>query len=264
MKPQCKYNSIIAGLPKPFRMINVMDAFPGFEMDFHKHDYYHVNYVTDGSLSVWIAEKKYDIDKWHAFFLPPDIPHKIRSESGYSQIGTDIFPDSGGLAGLIGECCGGNMLVTEKYTVYVGYAEMRRRIINPTKLNMRLITNIAENILLRAMGSSVRPERADFADKFRAMTENYDPCELSLDAMCSILGYSRTHLERLALEEFGCGAVEYCNRLRLSRVCMLLQTTGLSLQEIAEQSRCCDASHLSVFFKRRTGMTPGEYRRHCR
>ena len=53
---------------------------------------------------------------------------------------------------------------------------------------------------------------------------------------------------------------EIC-RVRLGRVKRLLQETDLSLEKVAELTGYCSAAHLSVSFRRDTGMPPGEFRR---
>ena len=42
---------------------------------------------------------------------------------------------------------------------------------------------------------------------------------------------------------------------------MLLQDKNTTLEEIAEKMGYCDSAYLCRIFKKKAGMTPGEYRR---
>jgi LacI family transcriptional regulator len=54
---------------------------------------------------------------------------------------------------------------------------------------------------------------------------------------------------------------EEISRVRLGRVKRLLQETSLSLEKVAELTGYCSAAHMSVAFRRESGMPPGEFRR---
>ena len=49
------YASISDRLPKPFCRINVMQTPAGYTLDYHLHEFYHVNHITGGSVYVMIA-----------------------------------------------------------------------------------------------------------------------------------------------------------------------------------------------------------------
>ena len=45
----------------------------------------------------------------------------------------------------------------------------------------------------------------------------------------------------------------------LSKAAALLETSGLSITEIAEQTGFCDVSYFIKMFRRKTGITPKAY-----
>lgn len=46
---------------------------------------------------------------------------------------------------------------------------------------------------------------------------------------------------------------------RLSKVAALLESSGLNVTEIAEQTGFCDVSYFIKMFRRKTGITPMAY-----
>ena len=53
---------------------------------------------------------------------------------------------------------------------------------------------------------------------------------------------------------------EYLLEYRLSKAAELLETSGLSITEIAEKTGFCDVSYFIKKFKEKTGITPSTYR----
>lgn len=87
-------------------------------------------------------------------------------------------------------------------------------------------------------------------------------CEpLLIDDLARLAGMSRSKLERLFREHFGVSPYEQALRHRITRADLLLRTTSLSLQEIAERSGFTTVEHFANTFKQRTGSSPGAVRK---
>lgn len=258
------HNGITLGLEPPFRHVNTMIA-KSFEMvgkANHSHPFYHLNYITEGKLTVTFKGVEHPISAGQAFILPPNIPHTIYTESGYAQIGTDldVVPDKKGLLNLIKAIAENEFCITGRLNIGITFDEVDRLVLNPTELNILQIQNLAESILLKTVASLTSNGPSAFAEKFEQALLKCGN-DITLTQLCKHTGYSKVHIERLANAEFGCGAIEYLNRLKINRISSLIINTDLSLNEIAEAEGFFDASHLTVFFKKRMGMTPGQYRK---
>ncbi|MBQ8508851.1 MAG: helix-turn-helix transcriptional regulator [Clostridia bacterium] len=263
------YATLSAQLPAPFLLINNMHTAPGFRLDYQSHPYYHVNHVTDGSLTVRIGGQVVQITAGQTMILPPGIPHLLETDEGYRQIGMDIgeVHDERGLSDALSELTASgtpeHFAVTARHNVGCTYEQMVALLESPTRWNQLRAVNMAEAILLDAL-DRLRADTDDcepFIRRFGEMLDAHGSGNLTLSDMCRHLCLSRTQLERLSARAFGCGASEYCARLRYAKVCSLLRTTEKTLAEIAAETDFCDAGHLSVFFRKRAGVTPGEYRR---
>jgi len=75
---------------------------------------------------------------------------------------------------------------------------------------------------------------------------------------------SRSTLERWFVKHLGRSVNDEICRVRLDRIKELLTTSDFSLGEIAKATGFAHAETMQRLFKRATGQTPGEYRRHRR
>ncbi len=261
-----------AGLPFPFKLVNIMSNTKGYVLGnygilhsgvIHCHDHYHINYILTGDVTIEFNGKQHLVQQGQAFILPPYITHSLYTKTGYTQIGIDLF--SGGaeseLLMLVKEKSNMDCVVTKNFAININYKDMSSLLKNPTRINTMLVRNIAEHIVLSAMKNISQDIYSGFLERFKLMVRQHDDFKLTLNDMCGILGYSRAHLERLAMKELGCSVMEYYNKIKLNRIIELLKTTDMPLSSIASATNFCDTSHLCVFFKKRTGLTPGAYRK---
>jgi transcriptional regulator GlxA family with amidase domain len=71
---------------------------------------------------------------------------------------------------------------------------------------------------------------------------------------------SQRTLARRFVQVLGCTTVAYVQQLRVERAKALLESTQMSLQEITGRCGYEDVSTFSKIFKRRTQLTPREYK----
>lgn len=82
----------------------------------------------------------------------------------------------------------------------------------------------------------------------------------SLSELAECLGYVEYYLTRKFKSEMGVSITDYLKAARIDRAKLLLATTGLSVQEIADQLQFCTRSYFGRVFSREVGCTPTEYR----
>lgn len=125
---------------------------------------------------------------------------------------------------------------------------------------------IAARILSKEF-EAARTRRAGFlrADEhmekvFQTLSEA-DFLTLSVPQLAERFGCSRRHLSRLFHQFFGHSIADFRMELRLNRVACLLRNPNLKIISVAEQ---CGFNHLGNFnarFKRRFGVSPGQWRK---
>jgi AraC family transcriptional regulator len=84
---------------------------------------------------------------------------------------------------------------------------------------------------------------------------------LTVEDMAEAAGLSRAHFTRCFHASTGCTPYGYVRERRVARARELLQSSRLSIAEVAVMTGFHSQSHLGRVFRGATGMTPGEYRR---
>lgn len=198
--------------------------------------------------------------------LPPDIPHALSSPEGYCQIGIDILnqPDTRGVFELFRNTYPEGFAIISMVQFSYTFEYLFKAIRNLTKLNTLMLYNASEAFILELIAESAVGHNDSFREKFLDMFSDGKGYDLTLDQMCKKMNLSKTHLERMVRTEFECGAMEYCQKMKLNKACLLLQNTDLPIRQIAELLKFYDESHFCSFFKRRMQVTPNHYRNETR
>jgi AraC-like DNA-binding protein len=83
---------------------------------------------------------------------------------------------------------------------------------------------------------------------------------VSVDELAEVAGYSRFHFTRLFTAAQGAPPAEYLQQLRIKAAVKMLQTTGLTVKEIAESCGFYDATHFCKQFRKSVGVSPRAFR----
>lgn len=85
--------------------------------------------------------------------------------------------------------------------------------------------------------------------------------EISLDSVSEILNISPSYFSVAFKRAFGVNFLDYLTELRIQAACELLKDPLRSSAEVAGMMGYESASYFTRIFKKKTGMTPTEYRR---
>ncbi|NBD24610.1 helix-turn-helix domain-containing protein [Paenibacillus glycinis] len=128
------------------------------------------------------------------------------------------------------------------------------------------LENKLSSLAMRICGAAANhPETAQPAlmDEIVAYIEqNYADYTLSLEHIALKYDTSTSYLSRSFKEKIGCNFTEYIWQCRLKEVIRLLLHTNAPLKEIIERVGYLDAPNFIRKFKKETGYTPGQYRKH--
>lgn len=86
------------------------------------------------------------------------------------------------------------------------------------------------------------------------------PDELSVTRLPALAGRSREHVSRAFRRYLGCTPSTHLNRLRIRHATQLLETTSLSITDIALESGFESLNHFFLTFRRTHGCSPKQYR----
>lgn len=93
-----------------------------------------------------------------------------------------------------------------------------------------------------------------------SMMERSFAGDISLGTLANSVSLSPARLRQLFKRDTGLSPIKYVRRLRAKKAAYLLQTSFLSIKEIAFQSGSGDVSHFVRDFKKQYGVTPSEFR----
>lgn len=84
--------------------------------------------------------------------------------------------------------------------------------------------------------------------------------KITVGSIAKHLGYADYYMTARFKKETGENLRDYINRQKIEQAKLLLSSTNLDIQDIAEQLCFSNASYFSAVFRKYAGMTPGEYR----
>lgn len=93
------------------------------------------------------------------------------------------------------------------------------------------------------------------------LRHNYMLCDLSLDSVSAIVGINPSYFSSLFKRSMGVNFVDYLTDLRMQAAKELLADPLRSSAEVASLVGYENANYFARAFKKKTGMTPTEYRR---
>jgi len=94
----------------------------------------------------------------------------------------------------------------------------------------------------------------------KIIAEHLGDPDLDQQLICMELGVSRALLYNKMKAITGAGAKEYISKIRIEKAKSLIETTSITIAEIAEMTGFASQSYFSTAFKSHTGMTPSQYK----
>lgn len=108
--------------------------------------------------------------------------------------------------------------------------------------------------------NQLRSGERDLATQAREfLDENYS-AKITLELLCETLYCSRATLTGAFRAAHGCSVGEYLSDVRVKAAQELLSNTRISFDDVAARCGFSDRGYFAKVFKRRCGVTPGEYR----
>lgn len=96
-------------------------------------------------------------------------------------------------------------------------------------------------------------------DMVRFLDNNLDK-KLKMDDISSFFNMTPTKINKMFKERVGLSAMDYFQSIKIDSACYLLKTSDYVNKELAAQLGYSDEFHFSKAFKKKTGMSPKEYR----
>ena len=128
----------------------------------------------------------------------------------------------------------------------------------------QLLAASAMEILAAALGASrgqgVGSQMHELVCRAKSLLETQLEAIPSIESIAASLGLSTTHFYRVFREHTGLSPYQYHLQLRIERAKQMLRGTTLSVKEIAGALAFESQFHFSNAFKRKTGVSPSQWR----
>lgn len=255
---------------------------------YHKHDFYEINYVLDGTLHQNIAGRYFSLSKGELLIMAPGVFHacvpeadtrslNILFEKSWLKHSSDTFKkyDPNNYLTSLSE----NTIYTvissgehEKHLteIITNLHEMITTIVHHVDLYENLAAeNCAIELLLYltkiprqefnfALDGTKQREMYTPDDIVRYINDNFS--KISLSDTAQKFGYSECQLHRILKKHTGYTFSELILHMRMQRARHYLLNTHLPIKNIAYILGLDSAEHFTRMFKKNRGMTPTEYR----
>ncbi len=226
--------------------------------------FYTLHLILDGSGSFFVEDKEYKVGQGDLFFTPPGVRfcyYPIEGQSWkyiwFEISGSHVLPymekmgfhnnnhvvpcmDFSGISIALQQ-----IFLDHQKKLSVGYYEILSvffHLLNANDFRQdRKITNIVD----------------DITNYIHHHSLNYS---LSIPELCQTFHISQSYLCKLFRDAHQCSPKNYIIQTRISNACKFLETTTLSVKEIAFSAGFIDEVHFMKTFKKYVGKTPTQYR----
>ncbi|MDE6669007.1 MAG: helix-turn-helix domain-containing protein, partial [Muribaculaceae bacterium] len=114
----------------------------------------------------------------------------------------------------------------------------------------------------RSFSEQVKHQKSFVSQQFLLLAQTHFRHERFLDFYAAQLGLTKKHMSRTVKEQTGYTAVEWIERFIILEAKVMLKSSTLTIQQIAEELHFPSQSLFGKYFKKNVGMTPKEYRNH--
>ncbi|MDQ8735382.1 AraC family transcriptional regulator [Paenibacillus sp. LHD-38] len=254
-----------------------------FSLSQHTHDFIEISYVEEGSGYHYIEDQMIPIKRGDLFVIPIGTSHVFRPSSRDKQlvIYNCIFRTRL-LEQLKSVVCESSMLhsflygsppFTVKWLQYQDkfdkflsimhgmYREFLKKGPRYEYLMMgQLIQVLAMLQRYECDGSLVSTPTNNMDDAIQYINDHF-AANLTVQQVAERSFISPSHFQRLFKKTSGVTFMQYLQNIRVQRCCELLKSTEISIQEAANQVGYQDMKFFHALFRKKTGITPREYRR---
>ena len=202
------------------------------------------------SETIWFGHENKEADwEWREIQLNGPCAEKFLKEFGLDRKSPVITPADSDKA----------LEIFKK--MYGLMAEERRSAAEALALLFELVAICAEGNKDISSYESLENSKKILIAKAKDFFQTSPSVKRNVSEIAEILGVDRSTLFRAFKEETGMSPHEYIDRARLFHAGELLNSSDMPIREVALNSGFSDVKYFIGWFKKKRGMTPGEFRR---
>lgn len=230
----------------------------------HHHNAYEVHIMADGYQIYYADGKNYRVDKGNFIIIPPGVQHKIVETSVYTTKYSLTFEFEQNKSDIKCVCANVSREMSDNIDFILC------EITNKTEISRTLIANRVFETVVHVLRIS------GYKDTSRAVNTNFENLHLTLAKqyiidnikealkLSDVAAYchlSNKQITRIFEIYENVAPAQYIRQQRIKVIEKTLLDSQLSLKEISEEFNFSSEYYFNTFFKKHTGMSPGEYKK---
>lgn len=258
-----------------------------FELAEHNHEFFEINYVSEGSGFQYIEGQILPVAKGDVFFLPIGVSHVFRPATAQ--------PKDNPL--IVYNCLFGSAFIRKLTDWFAGDQDMIRFLTAPYPEQMWLHWRDRDGsiqLLMNTLFDEFVRKRSDYLQMMQvemlrflmhirrsrsggAEAVSASESDLAFDHVldtirnqivepshigdyAAMAGLSERQFRRRFVKRTGMNYMDFVHKLRIEWSCLLLISTDDKVSAIAQRAGFQDIKYFNQLFKKKTGMTPKQYR----
>ncbi len=241
--------------------------------DLHSHTHWSIGAITKGTSTFIYRDDNYQVQEGDLVLMNPDWPHACNPIDNQPWAYLMLYVDTAWLTqlryteGLLGQPCWqdiANAVITDEH-LYQGYCTMAATLLDDTRELLDKQTQVVEYLsaLIHTLDNqelAVDKQTPTALNKLADYLDEHCTQELSLDELCTLSGYSPSHLIRSFKQYFGMTPHAYIVNKRIQYGQRQLKK-GTTIIDTALSAGFADQAHFQRTFKRLVAATPNQYRK---
>lgn len=233
----------------------IPEAFYNF--NYHQHSIWEMVYYIQGTGIITVGDVDIPFEPGVVVCLPPDIPHRERSESGYRNIYFTVQSFEGLNVNL-------PRFMDNDNKDYYNILIQLYNIFHLKPQNWRALSESLLDVLYQYMVSwSLKKRKHPLVEKFETeLISNISNKNFSIEKAMKEIPLTEDHFRKIYKSETGKTPLQYLTEKRIEYAKNLLRNRRLEYIKVSEVSELVgieDPYYFSKVFKKITGMSPSTY-----
>lgn len=238
----------------------VLETKPQVYTELKYESVYKMYYVCNGQGVLHTCGKISALEAGDIFFTFPGYAFAIESKDGFAYMYISFV-------GVRGNLIMESLKIGTNNFIFHNAAKVREIWEKGISLNTELSDLASEAVLLYTfsfLGSINPPNKVrnkqngiDFIKKY--IDDHFTEQDFSLESISRELSYNKKYISYIFKKQFGVGAIEYLNTIRIQNACTMMEQGFTSVSDIADKCGYSDSQYFSKIFKTKTGFSPTDY-----
>ncbi|PMC35661.1 AraC family transcriptional regulator [Bacillus sp. UMB0899] len=255
-----------------------------FQMMYHSHEAIEIMYVLSGQCIIEINGKALHLKKNQFVLIDSQVPHRLivnkdqpcrmlNLEFTLTEV-TSRFPSIKELAKESKEIQGllsseqDYHLLKDNNGVYNSLRNLVLELDSKSNDNQLLVYLLISQLLVLISRTVAEAKVKSFQQSdvyvkkvVNYLHENYD-YDIKIEDLSSLTHLHPNYLHRIFKETMDCTIIDYLTKIRINKAKMLISQTDIPITDVSSFIGMNSSQYFSKVFKKYTGYTPMEYRKH--